>query len=169
MLCTSNIISHHSAEFLVLLQRRRFSNKSYWFWVVRYHQTRFIQNYNILLIFFVWNSWWNPTIWPIYTDQKLNEIVGSAYYVAPEVLRRSYGTEADVWSIGVIAYILLCGSRPFWARTESGIFRAVLKASPHFDDDSWPSSSTEAKDFVRCLLCKDPNRRITATQALCEL
>ncbi|XP_057787439.1 CDPK-related protein kinase-like isoform X2 [Salvia miltiorrhiza] len=101
-------------------------------------------------------------------DQKLNEIVGSAYYVAPEVLRRSYGTEADVWSIGVIAYILLCGSRPFWARTESGIFRAVLKACPRFDDDPWPSSSSESKDFVRCLLCKDPSRRITAAQALCH-
>ncbi|KAL1534682.1 CDPK-related protein kinase-like isoform X1 [Salvia divinorum] len=101
-------------------------------------------------------------------DQKLNEIVGSAYYVAPEVLRRSYGTEADIWSIGVIAYILLCGSRPFWARTESGIFRSVLKASPRFDDDPWPSSSSESKDFVRCLLCKDPGRRISAAQALCH-
>ncbi|XP_042004878.1 CDPK-related protein kinase-like isoform X2 [Salvia splendens] len=101
-------------------------------------------------------------------DQQLNEIVGSAYYVAPEVLRRSYGTEADIWSIGVIAYILLCGSRPFWARTESGIFRAVLKASPGFNDDPWPSSSSESKDFVRCLLCKDPGRRISAAQALCH-
>lgn len=101
-------------------------------------------------------------------DQKLNEIVGSAYYVAPEVLRRSYGTEADVWSVGVIAYILLCGSRPFWARTESGIFRAVLKANPDFDDQPWPSLSSESKDFMKCLLCKDPSRRITASQALCH-
>lgn len=104
----------------------------------------------------------------MYTDQKLNEIVGSAYYVAPEVLRRSYGTEADVWGVGVIAYILLCGSRPFWARTESGIFRAVLKANPDFDDQPWPSLSSESKDFMKCLLCKDPGRRITAAQALCE-
>ncbi|GMH30396.1 hypothetical protein Nepgr_032239 [Nepenthes gracilis] len=63
-------------------------------------------------------------------DEWLNDIVGSAYYVAPEVLHRSYGTEADMWSIGVIAYILLCGSRTFWARKESGIFRAVLKVDP---------------------------------------
>ncbi|XP_031393231.1 CDPK-related kinase 5-like [Punica granatum] len=99
-------------------------------------------------------------------DEKLNDIVGSAYYVAPEVLHRSYTTEADVWSVGVIAYILLCGSRPFWARTESGIFRAVLKAEPSFDEPPWPSLSLEAKDFVKRLLNKDPRKRMTACQAL---
>ncbi|CAL9079509.1 unnamed protein product [Musa textilis] len=101
-------------------------------------------------------------------DERLNDIVGSAYYVAPEVLHRSYSTEADVWSIGVIAYILLCGSRPFWARTESGIFRAVLKADPSFTEPPWPSISPEAKDFVKRLLSKDPRRRMTAAQALCH-
>ncbi|PON35854.1 Serine/threonine protein kinase [Parasponia andersonii] len=99
-------------------------------------------------------------------DEKLNDIVGSAYYVAPEVLHRAYSTEADVWSVGVIAYILLCGSRPFWARTESGIFRAVLKADPSFDEQPWPSLSVEAKDFVKRLLNKDPRKRMTAAQAL---
>ncbi|XP_008777902.1 calcium/calmodulin-dependent serine/threonine-protein kinase 1-like [Phoenix dactylifera] len=99
-------------------------------------------------------------------DERLNDIVGSAYYVAPEVLHRSYGTEADMWSIGVIAYILLCGSRPFWARTESGIFRAVLKAEPSFEEAPWPSLSAEAKDFVKRLLNKDYRKRMTASQAL---
>ncbi|XP_023543084.1 CDPK-related kinase 1-like [Cucurbita pepo subsp. pepo] len=101
-------------------------------------------------------------------DEKLNDIVGSAYYVAPEVLHRSYGTEADMWSIGVIAYILLCGSRPFWARTESGIFRTVLKEDPSFDDDPWPSLSSDAKDFVQGLLHKNQHKRLTAAQALCH-
>ncbi|KAK9067091.1 hypothetical protein SSX86_014416 [Deinandra increscens subsp. villosa] len=99
-------------------------------------------------------------------DERLNDIVGSAYYVAPEVLHRSYSTEADVWSIGVISYILLCGSRPFWARSESGIFRAVLKADPSFDEVPWPTLSSEAKDFVKRLLNKDPRKRLTAAQAL---
>lgn len=108
------------------------------------------------------------TILCIYIDERLNDIVGSAYYVAPEVLHRSYSTEADVWSIGVISYILLCGSRPFWARTESGIFRAVLKADPIFEEPPWPSLSAEAKDFVKRLLNKDPRKRMTAAQALSE-
>ncbi|XP_010427515.1 PREDICTED: CDPK-related kinase 7-like isoform X2 [Camelina sativa] len=101
-------------------------------------------------------------------DERLNDIVGSAYYVAPEVLHRTYGTEADMWSIGVIAYILLCGSRPFWARSESGIFRAVLKAEPNFEEAPWPSLSADAVDFVKRLLNKDYRKRLTAAQALCH-
>ncbi|KAF2299491.1 hypothetical protein GH714_032182 [Hevea brasiliensis] len=99
-------------------------------------------------------------------DQRLNDIVGSAYYVAPEVLHRSYSVEADMWSIGVITYILLCGSRPFWAQTESGIFRSVLRADPNFDDSPWPVVSAEAKAFVKRLLSKDHRKRMTAAQAL---
>ncbi|MCL7023740.1 hypothetical protein MKW94_026808 [Papaver nudicaule] len=99
-------------------------------------------------------------------DERLNDIVGSAFYVAPEVLHRSYTLEADIWSIGVITFILLCGSRPFWARTESGIFRAVLRADPNFDDSPWPDVSPEAKDFVKRLLNKDHRKRMTAAQAL---
>ncbi|KAL8477126.1 hypothetical protein ACS0TY_029435 [Phlomoides rotata] len=101
-------------------------------------------------------------------DERLNDIVGSAYYVAPEVLHRAYSTEADVWSVGVIAYILLCGSRPFWARTESGIFRAVVKAEPTYEEQPWPILSSDAKDFVKRLLNKDPRKRMTAAQALCH-
>jgi serine/threonine protein kinase len=73
-----------------------------------------------------------------------------------------------MWSIGVITYILLCGSRPFWARTESGIFRSVLRADPNFDDTPWQSVSPEAKDFVKRLLNKDYRKRMTAAQALCK-
>lgn len=99
-------------------------------------------------------------------DERLNDIVGSAYYVAPEVLHRSYSLEADIWSIGVITYILLCGSRPFWARTESGIFRTVLRSEPHYDDLPWPTVSPEGKEFVKRLLNKDYRKRMSAVQAL---
>eukprot|EP00252_Welwitschia_mirabilis_P004550 TRINITY_DN14874_c0_g1_i5.p1 TRINITY_DN14874_c0_g1~~TRINITY_DN14874_c0_g1_i5.p1 ORF type:complete len:365 (+),score=85.01 TRINITY_DN14874_c0_g1_i5:338-1432(+) len=100
-------------------------------------------------------------------DRKFHDIVGSAYYVAPEVLKRKSGPESDVWSIGVITYILLCGRRPFWDKTESGIFKEVLRKKPDFREKAWTSISSSAKDFVRKLLMKDPRARLTAAQALC--
>lgn len=87
--------------------------------------------------------------------------------MAPEVLHRTYGTEADMWSIGVIAYILLSRSRPFWAQTESGIFRSVLKANPTFEGEPWPSLSSKGKDFVKSFfLNKDYRKRMIAAQAV---
>ncbi|XP_031258709.1 calcium-dependent protein kinase 28-like [Pistacia vera] len=98
--------------------------------------------------------------------KKFQDIVGSAYYVAPEVLRRKSGPESDVWSIGVITYILLCGRRPFWDKTEDGIFKEVLRNKPDFRRKPWPTISNSAKDFVKKLLVKDPRARLTAAQAL---
>ncbi|KAL5577759.1 hypothetical protein UlMin_019458 [Ulmus minor] len=94
------------------------------------------------------------------------DIVGSAYYVAPEVLRRRYGKEIDIWSAGVILYILLSGVPPFWAETEKGIFDAILQGDIDFDSQPWPTISSSAKDLVRKMLTQDPKKRITSTQVL---
>ncbi|KAK9714980.1 hypothetical protein RND81_06G135200 [Saponaria officinalis] len=94
------------------------------------------------------------------------DLVGSAYYVAPEVLRRNYGKEIDIWSAGIILYILLCGVPPFWAETESGIFDAILSGGIDFDRDPWPSISNSAKDLVRKMLNPDPKKRITPEEVL---
>ncbi|XP_059624175.1 calcium-dependent protein kinase 2-like [Cornus florida] len=94
------------------------------------------------------------------------DIVGSAYYVAPEVLQRSYGKEIDIWSAGVILYILLSGVPPFWAETEKGIFDAIRKDDIDFESQPWPSISDSAKDLVRNMLTRDPRKRITSAQVL---
>ncbi|KAK2974883.1 hypothetical protein RJ640_020798 [Escallonia rubra] len=94
------------------------------------------------------------------------QVVGSAYYVAPEVLRRRYGKEIDVWSAGVILYILLSGVPPFWAETEKGIFDAILEGRIDYQSAPWPTISASAKDLVKKMLTKDPKKRITAAQAL---
>ncbi|KAJ3684363.1 hypothetical protein LUZ61_013527 [Rhynchospora tenuis] len=98
--------------------------------------------------------------------ETFRDIVGSAYYIAPEVLKRKYGPEADIWSIGVMLYIFLCGVPPFWAESEHGIFNAILRAHVDFTSDPWPSISPAAKDLVRKMLNPDPKQRLTAFQVL---
>ncbi|CAM8949647.1 unnamed protein product [Rhodiola kirilowii] len=94
------------------------------------------------------------------------DIVGSAYYIAPEVLKRKYGPEVDIWSIGVMLYILLCGVPPFWAESEHGIFNAILRGHVDFTSDPWPSISPQAKDLVKKMLNSDPSQRLTAFEVL---
>lgn len=94
------------------------------------------------------------------------DLVGSAYYVAPEVLRRNYGAEADIWSAGVILYILLSGVPPFWGENEQGIFDAILRGHLDFSSDPWPSISSSAKDLVKKMLREDPTERISAAEVL---
>jgi calcium-dependent protein kinase len=96
-----------------------------------------------------------------------NEIVGSPFYVAPEVLERHYGPEADIWSAGVMLYVLLSGAPPFWAETVQGIFEEIMKGEPpSFAADPWPNISEGAKDLVRKMLNPNPKQRITASEVL---
>ncbi|CAI0410606.1 unnamed protein product [Linum tenue] len=107
--------------------------------------------------------------------ERYSDVVGSPYYVAPEVLKKRYGAEADVWSAGVILYILLSGVPPFWAgvvriysETEQGIFEQVLQGDLDFDTEPWPNISESAKDLVKKMLVRDPRRRLTAHEVLCH-
>ncbi|KAK4279745.1 hypothetical protein QN277_011471 [Acacia crassicarpa] len=100
--------------------------------------------------------------------QYCSDMVGSPYYVAPEVLCKHYGPEADVWSVGIILYILLSGVPPFWAETEAGIFRQILHGELDLVSEPWPSISESAKDLVKQMLERDPRKRISAHKVLCH-
>ncbi|KAG6473441.1 calcium-dependent protein kinase 20-like [Zingiber officinale] len=98
--------------------------------------------------------------------ERFNEIVGSPYYMAPEVLKRNYGPEVDVWSAGVILYILLCGVPPFWAETEQGIAQEIVNSVVEFKRDPWPKVCDSAKDLVKRMLDPDLKKRATAKEVL---
>ncbi|GMJ12347.1 calcium-dependent protein kinase 2 [Hibiscus trionum] len=100
--------------------------------------------------------------------QRYSDVVGSPFYVAPEVLCKLYGPEIDIWSAGVILYILLSGVPPFWAETESGIFRQILHGQLDFSSEPWPNISESAKDLIRKMLERHPKERISAHQVLCH-
>lgn len=92
--------------------------------------------------------------------------VGSPFYIAPEVLAGGYNQAADVWSAGVILYILLSGKPPFWGKTKSKIFDAVRAASLRFQSDPWCGISDSAKELIRGMLNTDPSMRFTSQQVL---
>ncbi|XP_022973821.1 calcium-dependent protein kinase SK5-like [Cucurbita maxima] len=100
--------------------------------------------------------------------ETFSDVVGSPYYVAPDVLRKHYGPESDVWSAGVILYILLSGVPPFWAETEIGIFRQILQGRLDFESEPWPGISASAKDLIQKMLDRNPKRRPTAHEVLCH-
>eukprot|EP01104_Vermistella_antarctica_P004139 TRINITY_DN14648_c1_g1_i1.p1 TRINITY_DN14648_c1_g1~~TRINITY_DN14648_c1_g1_i1.p1 ORF type:complete len:366 (+),score=135.55 TRINITY_DN14648_c1_g1_i1:47-1099(+) len=100
-------------------------------------------------------------------EEKLMTSCGSPGYVAPEVLTcESYDKSVDMWSVGVIIYILLCGYPPFYADNAPALFKKIMDVKYDFDDPSWDDVSEEAKDLIRGLLVKDPKQRLTATQCL---
>ncbi|KAG9145100.1 hypothetical protein Leryth_008903 [Lithospermum erythrorhizon] len=98
--------------------------------------------------------------------QKLNVTVGSPFYIAPEVLSGGYNQAADIWSAGVILYILLSGMPPFWGKTKSEIFDAVRGAKLRFHPHLWDHISASAKDLITKMICVDPSKRFTATEVL---
>eukprot|EP01105_Mastigella_eilhardi_P022488 TRINITY_DN5531_c0_g1_i2.p1 TRINITY_DN5531_c0_g1~~TRINITY_DN5531_c0_g1_i2.p1 ORF type:complete len:353 (+),score=121.94 TRINITY_DN5531_c0_g1_i2:91-1149(+) len=106
----------------------------------------------------------------MFSNDVLKTSCGTPDYAAPEVLTNqgSYGMEVDMWSVGVITYVLLCGYPPFFVEDNdhAALFRLIIAAEYDFPPQEWDSISSEAKDFIRALLVVDPKQRLTATQAL---
>lgn len=106
----------------------------------------------------------------IQPSEMMHATCGTPSYVAPEVLskdsKKGYGREVDLWSIGVILYILLCGFPPFYDEDNSILFNAIRKGDYDFPSPYWDGVTEEAKDLVKKLLKVDPTERLTAQQTL---
>ena len=102
----------------------------------------------------------------ILTKSKLTEQIGTSFYIAPEVLKNSYNEKCDLWSCGVILYILLCGSPPFNGKTEKEIFQKILDCNYTFRHKIWNKVSKEAKNLVAKLLEINPDKRPSAIETL---
>ena len=98
--------------------------------------------------------------------ELMTQKVGTAYYVAPEVLHMSYDYKCDTWSAGVLMFILLCGYPPFGGTTDREIFAKIELGKFEFQSPDWDLISFEAKDLLTNLLQVDVNRRYDARQAL---
>lgn len=100
--------------------------------------------------------------------QSLETSCGTPDYVAPEVITAegSYDKSVDMWSCGVITYVLLCGFSPFLSSNQTGLFEKIMKAEYDFPDPEWTHISENAKDFIRKLLVKDRKVRYTAEQCM---
>lgn len=100
-------------------------------------------------------------------EEHMHKKVGTSYYVAPEVLKGDYmGVRADMWSLGVIVYMLLGGCAPYDGPDDDAILKNVASAKrPNFETGAWRRVSPEAKDFVQGLLTVDPEQRLDAEGA----
>lgn len=97
-------------------------------------------------------------------ERSVRGVVGSAYYMAPEVLVGPYGTAADIWSLGVVLHILLSGLAPFPGDTEVEVWTAAARARLRFSEEPWTRVSAPARRLVRAMLSRDPSKRPTAAQ-----
>jgi len=103
----------------------------------------------------------------VLTPNSLTTQCGTPGYVAPEILEGvAYDEKSDMWSLGVIVYILLGGYPPFIEQNQRELFRKIRKGQYEFHEEYWGSVSPEAKDFISCLLTVQPSKRLTAEQAL---
>ncbi|OMJ68257.1 hypothetical protein SteCoe_34339 [Stentor coeruleus] len=91
---------------------------------------------------------------------------GTIFYIAPEVLKGRYNEKCDIWSCGVILYILLSGRPPFSGKTDEEIYQKISRGFISFERPEWASISPSAQSLIRKMLQKDPSLRISANEAL---
>ena len=99
-------------------------------------------------------------------NKKAKAIVGSSYYIAPEVINKKYNRECDLWSAGVILYMFIVGHAPFDGGSDKEIMEKVKKGNYPKNEERWKKASKEVKDLINKLLIYEPSKRLTAFEAL---
>lgn len=97
-----------------------------------------------------------------------DEIMGTPFYMAPEVYRRRYGPACDFWSLGVVLFLMVSGVPPFWPKKGLDVAHDVLHGRLRFNHPNWAEISKPCIDLVRRMLDKDPITRITGAEILGE-
>lgn len=98
--------------------------------------------------------------------QKLHSTVGTPYYIAPEVLKGNYDSKCDMWSIGVILFLMLSGEIPFYAENVNEVFKKIELGAYHMKRSSWSGINEETRHLVTRLLCLNVHDRLSASEAL---
>ena len=91
----------------------------------------------------------------------MNTRAGTPYYIAPEVIKGEYNESCDIWSAGVILYILLCGYPPFYGETDQEIMQRVKAGQYEFDPAEWGSVNKQAIDLIKNMIAPE-NKRFTS-------
>mmetsp|Transcript_23036 Transcript_23036/g.52895 ORF Transcript_23036/g.52895 Transcript_23036/m.52895 type:complete len:459 (+) Transcript_23036:88-1464(+) len=99
-------------------------------------------------------------------EPRMSTVVGTCTFIAPEVLRRHYDRRCDYWSLGVVAYVMMCGYPPFVGDTNNEVCEAVLKGRFRFDPKQWDDVSKDAEGFVRGLLKVNVKSRMGGEEAM---
>lgn len=99
-------------------------------------------------------------------NHEMHQMYGTAYYIAPEVLSGTYTEKCDLWSIGVILYVMLSGKPPFNGRNDREILAKVQAGHYNLDDEHWRKRSEDVRKLIRQLMEKDPKKRLSAKDAL---
>ena len=101
------------------------------------------------------------------SETLLHAQCGTPGYVAPEIVKNDpYGVQVDMWSLGVIAYILLCGFPPFYDDNNQALFKSIKRGQYEYPSPFWDDVSDIARDLIDKLLVLDPEKRYTAQQVL---